>query len=119
MDFVPYKRQLARVNLEKEISSVLEERVKALPNYIELRLNPEIILLACNLIENSVGKKDKIQKKEIVVKILSGIFNYSPADKKGVEDTVEFLHANKRIKRVKLIKKVLLFVGEWIKRKWL
>lgn len=118
-NFVIYKRHLAKLNLEKELLSVLEEKIKSLPNYQELRLHPEVILLCCNIIENSVSKKDKVQKKDLAVKVLSSVFNYSAADKKSCEDSIEFLWSNKRIKKIKLWKKVVLFLEDWVKRKWL
>jgi hypothetical protein len=116
---VIYKRHLAKLNIEKEIVSVLEEKVKSLPNYQELRLHPELILLCCNLIENSVSKKDKVQKKDLAVKVLGSVFNYSAADKKACEDAIEFLHSNKRIKKIKVWKKLFLYFHDWLQRKLL
>lgn len=117
--FVIYKRHLAKLNLEKEMLSALEEKIKGLPNYQTLRLNPEMVLLCCNIIENSVSKKDKVQKKDLAIKVLNSFFTYNDADKKVVEEQIEFLWSNKRIKKIKLFKKVWLFLGEWIQRKFL
>jgi len=119
MEYVKFKRQLAKVDLEKHLLHVLDERIKSLPNYAELRLNPEMILLCTNLIENGCKKKDKIQKKELALRVLTSIFNYNAVDIKNAGDTIEFLHANKRIKRIKVIKKIGLLVLDCIKRKWL
>ena len=116
---VPYKRSLGRLSLEKDLHAVLDEKLKSLPNYNELRLNPEAILLCCNCIENSVSKKDKVVKKDLAVKVLHAVFNYTPAEKKSVEDVIQFLHENKRIKKIKAWKKVLLFLVSLIKRKLL
>jgi len=119
MEFVKFKRQLAKVDLEKHLLQVLDERIKSLPNYAELRLNPEMILLCCNLIENGCKKKDKIQKKDLALRVLTSVFSYNPVDTKNAGDTIEFLHANKRIKRIKMIKKIGLLLLDYIKRKWL
>lgn len=116
---VIYKRHLAKLNLEKELLSVLEEKIKGLPNYQELKLNPEMVLLCCNIIENSVSKKDKVPKRDLAVRVLSNVFNYSAVDKKSVEDLIEFLHSNKRIKKIKVLKKIWLFLEDWIRRKFL
>lgn len=118
-NFVVYKRHLAKLNIEKELIAVLEEKIKGLPNYQELRLHPELILLCCNLIENSVSKKDKVVKKDLAVKVLSSVFNYSAADKKSCEESIEFLWSNKRIKKIKFWKKVFLYLEDWLKRKLL
>lgn len=119
MEYVPYKRQLARVHLEKEIQAVVEEKIKALPNFNEFRLNNEVILIACNCVENAVKKKDKIQKKELVLKILGGVFNYNPTDKKAVEDAIEYLYLNGKIKKIKLVKHLFRFFKGWFQKKFL
>lgn len=119
MEYVKFKRQLAKVDLEKHLLQVLDERIKSLPNYSELRLNPEMILLCCNLIENGSKKKHKIQKKELAIRVLSSVFNYNPVDTKNASDVIEFLHANNRIKKIKVARKFGLFIIDWIKRKFL
>ena len=118
-NFVIYKRHLAKLNLEKELLAVVDEKIKGLPNYTELRLNPEMILLCCNVVENAVSKKDKVEKKELVVRVLGSIFNYSAADKKTCEEHIEFLHSNKRIKKIKVWKKLFLYFNDWLQRKLL
>ncbi len=52
LNHVKLKRILLSSDLEKQISSAVDVRIKSLPNFTELRVNPELILLVCNLIEN-------------------------------------------------------------------
>jgi len=118
--YVKLKNQLLNLDLEKQLIEVIEQRIRNLPNYLELRLNPELILLCCNLIENSLDKKKvKLDKKALCLRVLASIFQYSEADKKHVDNTIEFLHSNKKIKKVSFSKKCVLIVWDWIKRKLL
>lgn len=119
MDLVKFKRQLARSDLEKRLIDILQEKVKSLPSYEELRLNPELILLCCNLIENGCGKKDQVDKKLLCINVLDSVFGYTNAEKKLVDDSIEFLWATKRIKRIPLIKKLIYYVIDILKRRFL
>jgi hypothetical protein len=78
-----------------------------------------VVLLCCNCIENSVTKKDKVNKRDLAVKVLGTVFSHTPVEKKAIEDQIEFLWANKRIKKIKLLKKIWLFLEDYVKRKWL
>lgn len=116
--YVKFKRNLLKADLEKQILEVMDARIRSLPNFLELRLNPELILLCCNLIENGVSdKKLKITKKDLCIRVLNNLFNYNAQDKKQVEDTIEFLHANDKIQKVKISEKVFHLFIDWIKRK--
>lgn len=119
MDLVKFKRQLAKSDLEKRLINILEDRIKSLPSYEELRLNPELILLCCNLIENGCDKKDLVDKKVLCIDVLHNIFNYTNAEKKQVDDTIEFLWATKKIKRIPLLKKIIYYIIDIIKRRFL
>ncbi len=118
--YVKLKHHLKNMDLEKQLIEVIDQRIRTLPNYVELRLNPELILLCCNLIENAViDKKIKLDKKALCLRILSTIFSYNEADKKHVDSTIEFLHSNKRIKKVSFAKKCALILYDWVCRKFL
>ena len=70
--YVDFKKTLLTADVEKQLQTVIEERIKSLPTYLEHRLNPELILLACNLIENwcKDNKKLKLNKKVLCLKVL-------------------------------------------------
>jgi hypothetical protein len=119
MDLVKFKRQLARADLERKLGELLEQKVKSLPDYDTLKLNPELILLVARLVEEGTDKQLCIDKKELVMKVLDNIFGYSESDKRLLDDQIEFLHATKKIKKVKLTIKILHYVWDWIKRHWL
>jgi hypothetical protein len=117
---LPFKRKLFKADLEKQLQDIIQQKIQVLPNANELRLHPELVLLACNIIENSItnNKKLKIDKKELVVNVLHKVFNYTAVDKKNVEEVIEFLHSTNKIKKVAFLKKVGAVVLDWIKRKF-
>lgn len=117
--FVKFKRHLKKSDLEKQLVEIMEQRITALPNYPTLRLNPELILLACNLIENGLDKAHKINKKELCIKVLNSIFTYNNVETQQVDDTIEFLHCTKKIKKVSLTHKFIVLAWDWVKRKLL
>lgn len=119
MDLVKFKRQLARSDLEKRLIDILQGKVKSLPSYEILRLNPELILLCCNLIENGCDRKDQVDKKVLCINVLDTIFGYDNDEKRQVDDTIEFLWSTKKIKRVRLIKKIIYYITDIIKRRFL
>jgi hypothetical protein len=63
------------------------------------KVNPDIILLVCNLIENLVKNK-KINKKQLLLDIFVQLYNIQPADRAIIETNIEFLHSNKSIKKL-------------------
>lgn len=114
--FVPFERKLQRVDIEKQLISTLEHKIRSLPDFLSLRLNPEIVLFCANLIENIVKKKYKINKKELCITVLSSIFTFSEADKRSAGEIIEFLHSTNAIKKATLWKKLKIVVKKKFKQ---
>ena len=114
-------------NLEKHFVfnntvASLHEKLNTIHDISKLRLDPELTLLVCNLVENTVGDNDKMKldKKELVVLILAKVFtDMTDAEKESVKTQIEFLFNNGKIKKVKTSKKVWYYFKEWIKRRFL
>jgi hypothetical protein len=119
MDLVKFKRGLARSDLERKLGELLEQKVKSLPDFNTLKLNPELILLVCNMVEEGSEKKHNIDKKELVMKVMDNIFTYGDNEKRLLDDQIEFLHGTRKIKKVKLVIKIIHFVLDWITRRFL
>ena len=60
------------------------------------KVNPDIILLVCNLIENLVKNK-KINKKQLLLDVFNQMYVLQPQDIVIVDSQIEFLHSNKAI----------------------
>jgi len=124
--YVKLKNSLKHLDLEKQLVDNIDKRIKTLPEYQKLRLNPELILLVCNLVENAVFDKKKkkkkiikIDKKELVIRVLDAIFDYAEPEKKIVDTQVEFFFTNGDIKKVSFFKKCVSLFFEWVKKKLL
>ena len=105
-------------NLLDDIVKKLSTEIKSID---KLRLDPELTLLICNLIENSIttGNKNKIDKKELVIKILTQLFNLNDTEQTIISQQIDFLIANYKIKKVKMIKNVKNFLSALLVKKLL
>ena len=65
LSFVENKNRLSCLELENKIVQYVMTRIQNLPDQQSLKNDPELVLLVCNLIENSISKEDKINKKEV------------------------------------------------------
>ena len=117
LKFVKFKRKLKYSDIEKQLVDIIEKRIHDLADYQTLRVNPELVLLVANLTENGVVKGTN--KKEHVLKILNNVFSYSNAEQKQVDEMIDFLHANGKVKKVSFVKKAVAFCKDWLKRKLL
>jgi hypothetical protein len=63
------------------------------------KVNPDIILLVCNLIENLVKNK-KINKKQLLLDVFNQIYVLQPEEIVIVDSQIEFLHSTKAIKKL-------------------
>ena len=83
------------------------EKINKIPKHHELRLNPELILLVCNIVENTINKSDKVSKKDVVIDVFKQINHITcENDINLLGSLIEFLHSNDKIKKVKLLSKL-------------
>ena len=76
-------------NLLDDIIKKLSTEIKSID---KLRLDPELSLLICNLVENSIkaGNKNKIDKKQLAIQILTQIFNLSDSEQVIISQQIDF-----------------------------
>ena len=105
-------------NLLDEIVKKLTTEIKSID---KTKLDPELTLLVCNLLENSFtsGNKYKIDKKQLVIQILTQNFNLHDGEKEIIGQQVDFLFLNKKIKKVRLLKNAKNFLCELLTKKLL
>lgn len=91
-----------------EILKKCSDLIQSIDNYETLRKNPELILLACDLVEYNIPKNtSSFDKKELVVSILDKVFTLTDDEKNDVRTTIQFLYDHNRIKGVPFIKSLL------------
>jgi hypothetical protein len=98
----------------------IHDLVKGLHQHEDLRGDPELILLVCNLVENLLGKnKFKIDKKELVIAILDKVYNLTDEEKQQLDIQVQFLYDNGKIQKVSWVKLAMHYTTDWVFRKFL
>jgi hypothetical protein len=78
----------------------------------------EFLSLICNLIEHLIQKKDKINKRDLAIEIISTLFNTTPEEKEALAKNIDFLCSQKNlVKKVSWYKLFKVGVREWFGKK--
>jgi hypothetical protein len=97
-----------------------------MPNYDNLRGSIELILYCCNAVENlhsqympkkSNDKQQKIDKKEIVVNILSQVFPLTAEEQAQIKNHIQFLYDVGKIKKLSGVKRVFRSASIWFQKR--
>ena len=120
VQYVGLKNNLRTSKLESEIYNIIKEKIEELPNIHTLKLDVELTLLCCDLIENYVAdKKLETDKKTLVIKVLSEIFSLTEEEQNQIGNTIEFLFNNNKISRIKFFSVIAKSGYSWFKKKFL
>jgi hypothetical protein len=111
------KNSLSKHFVFHDLVNVLVTKIKEIPKFEQLKLNIELTLLCCNIVENSVKKKTKVDKEKLVVDSLTEIFTLTEEEQNTIKNHIEFLHSNKKIFKVDEVKKFFTSVGAWFAKK--
>jgi transcription termination factor NusB len=103
----PKNSLLSDIKHNKLVEFIIKEIIN-IPDYQSFRLNLELIKLICNFIENKVVKKDNIDKKKVVTQSFIQLFKFTEDEVKTLDCFIEFLHKNKKIKKLGVLKKYVL-----------
>ena len=113
LELLKPKHSLKKAQLANDLIIVLRAKILEYPASHQLKGCSEFILFCCRLIENLVLKKDKIDKKQLILDVFKQLFNLQPPELLVLDATVEFLWSNSLICKIPLSKKSI----NWIKRK--
>ncbi len=119
---VPYDRSLEKHNIFNVLKSGIIEKINEIPDVQKLRMHPELTSLVCNIVENSIknnGKNHKIDKKQLVVEILSAPFSLNVNEIQYIKDQIDYLYTNRKIKALPILKVVIKSITGWLQRKLL
>ena len=112
------KHSLSKHFVFHNLVDTLVKKIKEeIPKYEELKLNIELTLLCCNIVENTVKKKTKVDKEKLVVDSLTEVCTLTDIEQKTIKDQIEFLFTNGKILKVDEVKKFFKSVGDWFVRK--
>jgi hypothetical protein len=120
LELVKLKRSVEKIKSESDLIVEIISLLNQIPNVSQLLKDPELILYICNLIENNsyCGNK-KLDKKDIAVKIviqLNPTMN-NDSDVSLIKNMIDFLHSNRKIKKLSEVKKYGGLILNWLKKK--
>jgi hypothetical protein len=119
-ELVDYKNELNTHVVKNNLIDKIVEKINKISKHYELRSNPELILLVCNIVENTINKSDKVSKKDVVIDVFKQINHITcENDINLLGSLIEFLHSNDKIKKVKLLRKATFYTINWLKKKFL
>ena len=94
-------------------------KIQSIPNFQSLKGDVELILYACNILENyhvDVNAK-KIDKKELVVNAFVELFSLNDDEKLTLNNTIQFLFDHKNIKQIKKVVVIGNKFLSWVMKK--
>ena len=85
------------------VRGIVQKIEDEIPELQNLKLNPEITKLVCNLVEEIIKKGNPfdIDKQQLVLEILSKQFNLTDEEQYQINQQITFLFDNGQIKRSK------------------
>ena len=119
-DLIPLKNSLKNLNDLAILKQMVVCKIQSLPNYQTLKGDVELILYACNTLENCHVdlKAAKINKRQLVVAVFSELFNLNDEEKLTLSNTVQFLFGHGKIKQIKQLYVVGNVIKNWIIKKF-
>ncbi len=120
--YIKPKNTLKKRDKKQKIINAIKEKVTGLYNYQTLRNNntfdPELILMICNCVENSIKKHAGIDKKEFVVDILNSIYgSLSTQETEYVKSQCQYNFDNELIEVISTVYKAGSILYNYIKSK--
>ena len=116
-NLVTFKHNLNTHVIQQDITTMINKLITDIPNIQNLKLDIEITLYIANVVENTVLKKHKINKKELVVGILSNLFSLSPEEQTQIGNQLDFLSNNGKIKAISALKGFGKKLIAWLQKK--
>lgn len=101
LSIIPLKNNLLLDFRHTEIKDKIINRLSELKLLDgKYKLDTEFLSLICNLAEHLVVKKDKLNKKQLVISIYIQLFGLTAEEEEMLNKNIDFLHCNKTIKKV-------------------
>ena len=118
-DLVEFKNTLASHIKQNKIIDEVTEIITKIPNFMNLKMDPEVTVYVCNIIENLIKKEDKkeISKLNLATLILTKLWNLEENELDIVIKQIKFLDNNQQIKKVSKSKKYGKYIKDWLIRK--
>ena len=119
MDKIKENDKIKHLNRLAELSKGIIAKIQAMPDLNDLKLDLDVILYVCNIIENNIKQNEtkSIDKKKIVVDIIQKSIPLNPAEILILNKMIEFLHSNHLIQKISKIEKTGSKIFNWALKK--
>ena len=115
ISFVKPKNKLKRNQYNIELKKLIIQKMKEFDNLGSLKFDQEMLRFVCSCLENSLKpkyeKKQKTDKKSLVIEIFHELFNLNEDEKKKLGNNIDFLIENQLVEKYMLSKKKVLLVS--------
>ena len=120
--YIKTKNSLKKREKRQKIKQAIKEKVMSIHDHNLLRQNssvePELILMVCNCIENCIKKYAGVDKKAFVIEIIEDIYSaLSHYEKENIGQQFQSFFDNGLIEVIPLSTKVLSIGWNWLKSK--
>lgn len=78
------------------VESLFEQivaEISKIPKLLDFKMTNDATLLVCGIVENAVTSDTKIDKKALVLRILTQVFGLNPTEIDHVSRQIEFIHS--------------------------
>lgn len=117
-ELIPIKNSLKQSVKFQQISDLILEKIKVIPNILDHKTNIELINLICNIIEYFCKKKYKIDKANLLLYTLKRVIPTLTSDEEEViKNTIEYLHDNKLILSISTFKYSMTYLKNFFLKK--
>ena len=118
-DLVEFKHTLASHIEQNKIIDEITQIVSQIPNFINLKNDPEFTVYVCNVIEQKIKGEHKknVSKLNLATLILTKVWNLEENELDAVIKQIQFLNNNGGIKKVSKSKKYGKYLKQWIIKK--
>ena len=118
LQLIPLKNSLKQSAKFQQISDLILERLKVVPDIETQKLSLELISFICNLIEYYAKHKYKINKEGLFLFTIKRVVGLSEEEEKLIKDGIAYLHTNKLIKSVSKLKYLLEYSKTALKKRF-
>jgi hypothetical protein len=119
MDKIKENDKIKHLNKLSELSKSIIVKIQAMPDLPDLKLDLDVILYVCNLIENNIKQNENksIDKKKIVIDIIQKCTPLNAPEVIILNKMIEFLHSNHLIQKISKIEKTSSKLFNWALKK--
>lgn len=90
------KHKYNRSNVKKQVVAGIKE----IPDYEDHKLSQKFTELICDILESTINVDSKVDKKNLLIEIMTDVFNLDEKEQETIKNQVGFLHESGLIKKL-------------------